>query len=344
MKLYLMLLLVLSLSSFARGQDRPLHGRIVLEEEEITLSDESGKEVEKRYVSGMGDEKRTIVKQVNERVRKILGVKSEQEIQDKKIWKEAKVLRDKLMRIQPLKQSRLKFLDMNGKVINEVQLLNISNRKRIPTHDSYENVETSTDSRQVAVVSDLGNVAGIISMNSYRAWDTMVYSTMTFEYFNSQGEKQWSIQGPWIASNLHETAIFSADGSRVALLLSELPKEPVMELHPNWAVIYDADGKELVRFGPYDQLRRLFLTKNGKYGYIDAVDSQLCFHVDSKALYEFPDERGNAALTGFIRVSDSGRCTINKAVPGIDPQGEQNTKVVREFSFKTVTNGQKTKP
>ncbi len=158
--------------SFAQALDATHQGRIVLEEEEITLSDENGKEIETRFVSKMGEERRTIVKQVNERVRKTLGVKSEQEIQDKKIWREAKVQRDRLMKIQPLKQARLKFMDANGKVMKEIQLLNLSERERIPTDDNYENVETSLDSIQVAVVSDSENAAGIISMNSYRAWDT----------------------------------------------------------------------------------------------------------------------------------------------------------------------------
>jgi len=174
----------------------------------------------------------------------------------------------------------------------------------------------------------------------------MVFSTMTFEYFNSQGEKQWSIQGPWIASDLHRTAIFSADGSRVAVLLSELPKVAGMELHPSWVIVYDAGGKELVRYGPYEQLQRFSLSKNGEYGYIEAVDVQICLDVNNKALHEFSDERGNRVLTGFLQVSDTGGCTINQYSGSLefDAQGRQKTKVVREFSFKDVPQTRKNAP
>ena len=320
------------------AQEQSKGPRIILEEEEVTLFDDSGKELGKRYVSKIGEEKRVILNQVKEKVRRKLGVKSEQEVQKKRLWRKAKEENEKLIKIQELSQPTLKFADKDGRIVRELKLRNITERHKVPSRNGDESIEVSSENIQVAILSDSGNAAGIIGIDEVTAWDSRISSTMTFEYFNANGEKKWSVNHikPWVNSDPRRSAIFSADGKRVVLAIARLPRNADMELYPNWVVVYDEAGKELVRFGPYDQLRNMYLSKNGRYGYFATGNSSICFSVDSKALHEFPQERVKRELNGVIRVSETGHCTINRVVlpTEINEDGEPKTKVVREFLFK----------
>lgn len=323
-----------------QGQEVNSSGKIILEDEEIILFDATGKELEKQYVNEMGEKKRAVLRHVREHVRQTLGVKSEQELQGKKLERKAKEATNKLIKVQKLKQPKLKFIDASGKVVKELQLLNMSGLHKTQSQPGKEDIEVSSENIQVAVVSDLGNIAGVIGMNTVTVSDSRISSTMTFEYFNGQGEKLWSVQGvkPWVNSNPKRGVVFSVDGKRVAMAIAQLPDNTDMELYPNWAIVYDGAGKELARFGPYDQLKNLYLTKNGKYGYFDTGKSTVCFDVEKNVLHEFLQKRLNRELNGFIQVSETGRCTINKyLIPSeFTSQGKQKTKVLQEFVFNGV--------
>ena len=320
------------------GQDKGPQSRIVLEEEEITLFDGNGKEIEKRYVSNLGESKKKILNQVKMQVHNKLKVKTEQEVQSKQLWKKAKEETEKLIKIKELKNPKLKFFGPDGAIVKELMLDNEVKRHRTPSKETKELIEVSSENIQVAILPETANVVGIIEMNTVTAFDSRIASTMTFEYLNAEGDVLWIVKEikPWVNSAPRRGALFSSDGKRVALAIAHLPDNADMELYPNWVVVYDGAGKELVRFGPYDQLRNLYLSKNGRYGYFATGNSSVCFSVDDKNLHEFPQERVKRELNGVIRVSETGRCTINRVVlpTEINEDGEPKTKVVREFSFK----------
>lgn len=320
------------------GQDKGPQGRIVLEEEEVTLFDENGNEIEKRYVSNIGEPKREMLKQVKMRVYAKLEIKSEQEVQSNKLWKKVKEETDKLLKVQVLKQARLRFTDKDGKEIKTIFLRNKLEMHKISSGTIQDNGALLIQDSQCADLSDSGNAVGVVGVAQESFDESVVTSTRTFEYINAKGESLWSVKNVNPSANAVTScgSVLSKDGSRIALSVAQFPKEAGMMDYPNWVVVYNEKGIELVRFGPYNQLRNLYLSKNGRYGYFDIGKAQICFDVNNKILHEFPQERANRELNGVIRVSETGHCTINsyRGPLEFDEQGEQKTHVVREFSFK----------
>ena len=99
------------------------HGRVIIEEEEVTLFDEAGREVETRYVRKDGMEKATLVRQAREKVLKRMGLKSIAETKgNKKLNQQYRNELRRFVKIRDLKPLNIKFVDKNNGVIKEVPI------------------------------------------------------------------------------------------------------------------------------------------------------------------------------------------------------------------------------
>lgn len=110
------------------GQTTPAGPRIVHEEEEITVFDDNGKELEKHYVGKIGDQKMAIIKDARSKKRK---------------YKETDI-----------QHPKLKFYDENGKLVKEMDLSNVKSKgtiketRRFYTKGEYEaDLETAKEAR-----------------------------------------------------------------------------------------------------------------------------------------------------------------------------------------------------
>ncbi len=107
----------------AHGQEKSPQGRVVLEEEEITLFDDYGKESEKLYVSRNGKEKQRILTQVKEKTLRKLGVNSIDEIKKEKgLMQKYNEENHKLVRVEEIRQPKLKFIAANGNIVKRIEL------------------------------------------------------------------------------------------------------------------------------------------------------------------------------------------------------------------------------
>jgi len=106
-----------------QGHGQPKGPMITLEEEEITLFDENGKELRKLSLSSNGKEKRLILSAIRAKVLQKMGFHSFDEIK-----KENRLLREyhrqyyKLFKTETLKLQQVKFTNSNGNTIKQIKL------------------------------------------------------------------------------------------------------------------------------------------------------------------------------------------------------------------------------
>ena len=119
----ILLISVSLLTLSAQAQEKMLAGQFVLEEEEVILFDEMGKEIERRNVSKTGTEKAAIRKVVDEKALKTIGLKSTSEIKGKQgLHKKYLKARLKFIKVKALGYPTLKFVDGKKQVSREVSI------------------------------------------------------------------------------------------------------------------------------------------------------------------------------------------------------------------------------
>ena len=125
LKMFLMVVVFLGLVGvgWQQGHGQTKGPMITLEEEEITLFNEDGKELKKLLLSSNGKEKKLILSAIQTKVLQKMGFNSFEEIK-----KENKLLREyhrqyyKLFKTETLKLQQLKFTNSNGKTIKQIKL------------------------------------------------------------------------------------------------------------------------------------------------------------------------------------------------------------------------------
>jgi len=165
MKSYLMFLLVLSLSSFAQGQDVATKGRIILEEEEITLSDENGKKTvlltsEKTPVG------KAAIAVAQQMAFKRIGVKSMDDVEKEKLWVRFNSEMRAIMKIRKLEQPVLRFIKDGGETVKTISLFPEIIKGQ--TKDGAESQEGETEIINFPVLSKDGKFAGLVTRKSVR--------------------------------------------------------------------------------------------------------------------------------------------------------------------------------
>jgi hypothetical protein len=163
------------------GQEELKGPRIKLEEVEIILYDDNGKEIKRIFTSG--DEKETVLEElrpkIREKVLKKLGFSSD-EIKDQTLLRN-KLINDpvfadkygkeydKLCKTKALGIKRLKFIDEKGKVIKEISLLEETKIEEVGNNERYKNLGIKKIKKRIsknAVVSKNKKFAVIVSNES----------------------------------------------------------------------------------------------------------------------------------------------------------------------------------
>jgi len=265
MKLTLIILLVLPLVPLmAHGQEKTPQGRVVLEEEEITLLDDKGKEIEKRYVSKDGVEKSAIVKQVREKVLKGMGLKSISETKGHKELNQRYLNEQrKYVKVRELKPLTLKFVDKNNKVIKEVPISpteswrakgfsvgeNEATKKKIEQRISREAFVSKFQNS--AIVSELSSgfvvpVSASEASSAERGGGELGTDS-SIEYYDSKGNMRWKKKSDpnliFYPVNISETGDIVAAIRRCELGCRKTSEAgvPLQELD-----VYDSSGKEVL--------------------------------------------------------------------------------------------------
>ena len=214
-------LLCLAGAGWAQGQAQNKGPRVVLEEEEITLFDDSGKELGKRYVGKNDVEKSVLVKQVREKVLKSMGLKSLADTKGRKELNQRYLNEQrKFIKIRELKPLTLKFVDKNKNVIKEVPICPPgsgckSNITTMPmeywqsmgikvTADeiAQRKVEqritrepTISKSQNAAVISEIGSEFAVPSSTQEALFAEKgggeLGTASSIEYYDEQGNMRW---------------------------------------------------------------------------------------------------------------------------------------------------------
>lgn len=254
-------------------QGKAASRKIVLEDEEVTLLDGNGKELEKLATSRTGKEKVAINKQVREKVLKSLGIKSVDELKGnrqlaQRYFKESA----KFVKVKKLSPTRLKFLDEQGKLAKEVPIgysksvytisaetaearksswgarakagRKIEEQKmRIPTVSASENAAIITE--------NISNFAVAKSSAEERLFDGTEAANLgeegALEFYDAKGDRRWKKTFDY--NRAVSDGRLSGDGSIVAVVegcemnCSNFKEKgiPVKRL-----IVFDSTGKELL--------------------------------------------------------------------------------------------------
>ena len=223
-------------------QGKAASRKIVLEDEEVTLLDGNGKELEKLTTSRTGKDKAAINKQVREKVLKSLGIKSVDELKGnrqlaQRYFKES----GKFIKVKKLNPTRLKFLDEQGKLSKEVPIgysttvsaigaemaearkslwgaraktgRKIEERKmRTPTVASSQNAAIVTE--------NISNFAVAESATEEKAFNGTEAANLgaegSVEYYDAKGDKRWKKTFDY--NRVVSDGRISGDGSTVAVV------------------------------------------------------------------------------------------------------------------------------
>lgn len=263
------------------GQENSIGPRIMLEEEEIILFDEKGKEVRR-----ISDEEQEIVrKEIKDKVFKKLRVKSGEEVSEKKLCEKYNEEIDKLIKVKKLDRPRLKFIDKEGKVIKEISL----GEKRIPKRlkDAVKNKEWNgyQSFYKYATVSKNQKYAAIGEYSREVRWN-IDNPKETEEYVKTYGEEAY------VGPKAKDSKLTLFDSAGIILLekkfsegtvvrevvISEEGKVAVItdlyEGAPGALYVYDKTGKEILVYPKENEkvslCEILKISPNGRYLAVDA--------------------------------------------------------------------------
>lgn len=219
MKLILILSLTVSmLPVVAQCQGNSHLRKIVLEEEEIAVLDENGKEIEVLRIGAMGKEKAEVRRKVREKALKSMGLKSLGEIKGNESLAQ-KFLKEqsRFLKVKKLNPQSLKFVDKDGAVIKEVPISQLAtieistitseawqSRGIAITVDEAEKRKIERRVSRAPVVSRLQNVAVITEITSEFVQPSPSKRTIahegngeglgngsTIEYYDDKGDMRW---------------------------------------------------------------------------------------------------------------------------------------------------------
>ena len=266
--LVVLLSLILTTGIVSHGQEVSVGGKIVLEEEEITLM-ENGQEIKKVYVSKRGDEKQAIFKDLEQKVYAKLGIRSHREMSEKNLAAKHNEEINKLRSIKKLDPARLKFFDTKGNVVKEISLISEKSKGKITeTRTLYKKGEF--DAEMVTVkwptVSKQGKYAVIDNTTFADAGYSVPFGKIVL--YDASGnilfEKQFPI-GRAIFGDLYGHMVVSDSGT-VAVYTSEGDEGPDNQI----LYAFDKNGKELLSYPSEKKHGRpdgsmLKISTNGRY-------------------------------------------------------------------------------
>ena len=170
--------------------------RIQIEEEEIILFDDRGKELKKLYVGKNDPEKERVLQQNQEKVLKIIGAKHIQDIRDSKQYVRFNEENRKLLKIKQIDKPKMKFIDKQGKVLKELHLT-MSDKPDIKEvtrkiHGIEKNV---VESKEITGILSKENNYALV--NTHRSLIRIEGGDIVdLEYYSIDGKVLWSKQLP----------------------------------------------------------------------------------------------------------------------------------------------------
>jgi len=245
-------------------------GIIKLEEEEITLFDENGKVIEKKRVGKKSYEKKILIERVQKKVFKSLGVNSEEEYVSKKMVAAYDAAYKKYIKIKPIKNPILKFLDKNGDILKKIYL---NPKTKFDIEYAKEKDKISEKIIRLAV-----NKSAAVSKNKkYVLLKFNQYQVGKegggrgkLQYLDSRGSILWTIKTP---KNMGISNFKIADNGEIVAYIQSYEiggidiNEPYEKL-----IVVDREGKLKIIFpkkrGNYRLMGDLIISPNGHYLYV----------------------------------------------------------------------------
>lgn len=315
-------------------QGKAASRKIVLEDEEVTLLDGNGKELEKLTTSRTGKDKAAINKQVREKVLKSLGIKSVDELKGnrqlaQRYFKESA----KFIKVKKLNPTRLKFLDDQGKLAKEVPIgysttistigaetavarkslwgTKLRIGRKIEKH-IMRNPTVASSQNAAVIAENVSNFAVAESSAEEKLFDGTEAANLgvegTLEYYNEKGDMVWKKNFDYnrAVSDGH----FSVDGAEVAVVegcemnCSSFKEKgiPLKRL-----AVYDSTGKELLGFPLTSGVCQsyggnLWLSQDGNYAMVSCLSDNkirsIVFNIPQKSIWKAP------YLIGILRGED----------------------------------------
>jgi len=305
-------------------QGKAASRKIVLEDEEVTLLDGNGKELEKLATSRTGKDKAAINKQVREKVLKSLGIKSQDDLKGnrqlaQRYFKESA----KFIKVKKLNPTRLKFLDEQGKLAKEVPIgystavltigaemaatrkslwgarasagRKIEERKmRTPTVASSQNAAIIAEN-----VSSFAVAQSATEEKSFNGTEAAnLGAESSIEYYDAKGDKQWKKTFDY--NRVVSDGRLSGDGTTVAVVegcemnCSNFKEKgiPVKRL-----AVFDSAGKEEFGFslssGDCQSYGGDFwLSQDGSYAIVSCLSDKkirsIVLNIPQKSIWKAP--------------------------------------------------------
>jgi len=226
----------------------------------------------------------------------------------------------------------IRLEDKGGSIMRSIKLGREGKVKKVTHGQGSEKKEYEIwDVKEVyGEVSGDGENMAILTREEKYGWDQPRGSTTSIRYIDKNNEVLWE----WENVDVYRGARISQDGSRVAFI--EI-REQVMFSPPivdQWVVVFDKQGQEMIKEGPFEMAGQLFLTRNGKFGYVKAYFPEtnefgfIFFDVDRNKVHAV--ER----LAGWVKLSESGKVTVERGGRIYLDGRIERGKIVYEFSFK----------
>jgi len=260
-------------------------GIIKLEEEEIILM-ENKRKIKRMYVSEFGKDKEKILKKIEKKVFKRLGVKSQKEIIEKKLSGKYNDEIRKLIKVKRLDQPKLKFINKKGNIIKEITIGEKKVTKKFK--DTVKNKEWNgyllysknakvSKSQKYAVLTYYFievryNIHNPVESKEYvKIYGEGAYATpkpqdVKFALFNENGSVLWEKkynEGRVPNLNNPNSCVISLNG--VVGVMTNKGVGPGGEI----LYVYDRDGKEILHYPNEDEKAypqgEIKISPNGKY-------------------------------------------------------------------------------
>lgn len=305
-------------------QGKAASRKIVLEDEEVTLLDGNGKELERRTTSKTSKEKAAINKQVREQVLKSLGIKSVDELKGnrqlaQRYFKESA----KFVKVKKLNPTRLKFLDEQGRLSKEVPIgysTTVSTigaemaeaRKSLwgarasagrKIEERKMRTPTVASSQNAAIIAEnVSNFAVAQSATEEKALNGTEAANLgaesSLEYYDAKGDKRWKKTFDY--NRVVSEGRLSGDGAKVAVVegcemnCSNFKEKgiPIKRL-----AIFDSAGKEEFGFSLSSGACQSYggdfwLSQDGNYAIVSCLSDKkirsIVFNIPQKSIWKAP--------------------------------------------------------
>ncbi|MBU4444575.1 MAG: hypothetical protein L6420_02200 [Elusimicrobia bacterium] len=268
--------------------------RISLEDSEIVLYDDNGKEIKKKFVYESSIKWMKESSKLDRKILKKLGLKAQWEVKGEKLIKKFKEEKNKIRTFKKLSNPRLRFYDEEGKVKKEISL---ATKTYKPKKDEKVIGVWTRVIKKKAEASENGKHAILIEDNvlSYAEAPTHIIN-----FYNSHGEILWKKEFP--SCKIVDGFAVSNNGRTILREIGAFETHCKDRDTKFGLAVYDKNGNEILRFPDNDNIRKygidgnIHVSPNGRYASASFTDTKnytnipIFFDLESRRYFVFNND------------------------------------------------------